>query len=129
MHSVLWKTPVPTTAILSPGPKLEFQMLRGAVLTIPYENDDGTPTAAEVVFEGVQAISMTYYNARPDSMLVAIGKLIDMGPTDWLQQVSNALQSHGAGPGGLMHLMINFDAGPCYQVVCRSYAIGTQSGS
>jgi hypothetical protein len=85
----------------------------------------GTIGEVVLVFEGVEAFKVTHYHARSDAMLEAYARLIDLGRTPWLSEVCANLERHrdDRGTTGLAHLMINFDDGPCYEVVCRSYRI------
>jgi hypothetical protein len=51
------------------------------------------------------------------------GSLVDLGETEWLSEVAASLQQHHEDTTGLVHLMINFDDGPCYEVICRSHRL------
>jgi hypothetical protein len=59
-------------------------------------------------------------------MLEAYDQLVDRGPSVWLDEVSVNLKRNGAQAQGLKHLMINFDDGPAYEVVCLSFRVEDQ---
>jgi hypothetical protein len=75
------------------------------------------------VFEGVEAFKVTYDRGRADWMLEAYDRLTDYGQTAWLSEISATLKKHAGYAAGLMHLAINFDDGPCYEVICRSHRL------
>jgi hypothetical protein len=87
-----------------------------------YETDVNEQTV-RLVFQGVEAYKVTYYNAVPTAVLEAYNRLIDLGRTAWLDEISGNLKRRGENPVGLVHLMITFDDGPCYEVICRSHRI------
>jgi hypothetical protein len=63
------------------------------------------------------------YRAGDPSMLEAYDKLVDRGSSAWLEEVRSNLKRNGGEPKGLVHLMLGFDDGPTYEVVCRSFRI------
>ncbi len=79
--------------------------------------------SSAVVFQGVEAFKCTYYRARDASMLEAYDKLVDRGPSGWLEELCANLRKNGGEAQGLVHLMIGFDDGPTYEVVCRSFRV------
>jgi hypothetical protein len=56
-------------------------------------------------------------------MLEAYDKLVDRGLSAWLEEVQANLKQNGGEAQGLVHLMMNFDDGPTYEVVCRSFRV------
>ena len=127
MITTLWNLPVPSNALLDGGPVLEKRPRRELALCMGYEVDDGQKKIA-LVLEGVEAFKVTYYRARSDSMLTAHDRLVDLGRTTWLDEVTSNLAHHGADTYGLTHVMVNFDDGPCYEVICRSHHIEGDDG-
>jgi hypothetical protein len=122
--TVKWTLPVPSTALLEGGPVFEKRLGREVALRFSYEvTDDDARRTSAVVFLGVEAFKCTYYRARDASMLEGYDKLVDRGPSAWLDEVSTNLTKNGADTQGLVHLLINFDDGPAYEVVCRSFAV------
>lgn len=118
----LWQLPVPSTALLDGGPVFEKRPRREVALRMMYETDEGEQVVA-LVFDGVEALKVTYDRARGDRMLEAYDRLVDQEQTAWLDEISGNLKQHGGDVVGLTHLMINFDDGPCYEVICRSHRL------
>jgi hypothetical protein len=120
MAQELVELPVRTTALLS-GPVMEDRPNRDAVG--PYSSRSRTRTtgAQLAVVEETQTYRVTYFRARADSMLVAMGRVADLGATSWRQEVEDSLASHGGGHRDLRHLAINFDDGPPYELVSRAF--------
>jgi hypothetical protein len=121
--TVLWTLPVPSTALLGAGPVFEIRAKRDVAIRFAYEAEDDSRREEAVVFQGVEAFKCTYYRARDASMREAYDRLVDRGPTSWLAEVSANLKQNGGQADGLVHVMINFDDGPCYEVVCRSFRV------
>jgi hypothetical protein len=123
MTMVQWTLPVPSTTLLDGGPALEKRRGREVGLRFSYEAEDGSRRGGVLVFQGVEAFKCTYDRARNISMLDAYDKLVEQGASAWLEDVRENLKKNGGDPNGLKHLMINFDDGPAYEVVCRSFRI------
>ena len=119
--AVLWTLPVPSTALLGSGVAFEIRVKRELALHFAYEAQDDSRREEAIVFQGVEAFKCTYYHARDASMRDAYDKLVDRGSTPWLEEVRANLKRNGDEPGGVLHLMINFDDGPAYEVVCRCF--------
>jgi hypothetical protein len=122
MAKTLWQLPVPSTALLDGGPVLEKRPGREVALRMSYETDEGGQVVA-LVFEGVEAFKVTYDRARGDWMLKAYDCLMDTQLPSWLSEIIGNLRQHGGDTSGLSHLIINFDDGPCYEVICRSHRL------
>jgi hypothetical protein len=122
MAKTIWQLPVPSTALLNGGPSFEKRPRREVVLRMSYETDEGEHITA-LVFEAVEAVKVTYDRARGDEMLEAYDRLVDQGHTAWLDEISRNLKQHGGDAQRLVHLMINFDDGPCYELICRSHRV------
>jgi hypothetical protein len=56
-------------------------------------------------------------------MAEAYDRLIDRGVTAWLADVVANLGLYDQDASGLVHLMINFDDGPCYEFLCRGFRV------
>lgn len=109
---------------LSSGPDLA--QLPKRVLRISYadEGADGAPVEHRIVFSGTEAFRVTYYEARGEAMLAAYDRLVDCGRTVWLSEVEQILVQRSASRAGqLVHYMINFDDGPCYEVLATGYRL------
>lgn len=124
----MWKLPVPSTALLHGGPKFEQRLGREVAITFSYEAGESSEDEnhTELVFEGTEAYKVTYYRACSNWTLEAYDRLVDCGSTSWLGELTENLQRNGGDVQGLAHLAINFDDGPCYEVVCRSYRIESE---
>lgn len=118
-----WTLPVPSTALLDGGAVFEKRLGREVGLRFSYESEDDVRRTSAVVFQGVEAFKCTYYRARDASMLEAYDKLVDRGPSAWLEELCANLRKNGGEAEGLVHLMIGFDDGPTYEVVCRSFRV------
>jgi len=59
-------------------------------------------------------------------MRKAYDQLVDRGLSTWLEELSANLTGKGVDVQGLAHLMINFDDGPAYEIVCRSFSVEEQ---
>ncbi len=121
--NVQWTLPVPSTALLDGGPVFEKRLGREIALRFSYESEGDGRRTSGVVFQGVEAFKCTYYRARDASMLEAYDKLVDRGPSAWLEEVRSNLKRSGGNAHGLVHMMINFDDGPTYEIVCRSFRV------
>jgi hypothetical protein len=122
MAKTLWQLPVPSTALLNGGPVFEKRPRREVALRMSYETDQGVQEVTLISY-GVEALKITYDRARGDRMLEAYDHLVDQGLTPWLSEISGNLKQHGGDVIGLTHIMINFDDGPCYEVLCQSHRI------
>jgi hypothetical protein len=121
----LWELPVPSTALLL-SPKFEKGLGRTVALRLSYEGDDDQPRNPAVVFEDVEAFKCTYYTAFDAFALEAYDRLVDRGETAWLSEIRANLQRNGGNSHGLVHMMITFDDGPSFEVVCRSFRVEQQ---
>ena len=74
-------------------------------------------------FDGVETYKATFDKAcSPEMVRAAYDRVVDLGATSWLREVSSELARHNANISSLQHLMIYFDDGPCYEFVCRSFS-------
>jgi hypothetical protein len=121
--NVRWTLPVPSTALLEGGPVFEKCLGREVGIRFSYEGKDDVRQSGRIVFQGVEAFKCTYYRARDASMLEAYDKLIDRGPSPWLEELRANLKKNGGDATALVHMMITFDDGPTYEIVCRSFRV------
>jgi hypothetical protein len=84
MANLLWKLPVPSTALLGGGPVFEKRPGREVAIRFSYEseNDDQQHDVA-LVFAGVEAFKSTYYRAYDSSMLEAYDRLVGPRALRW----------------------------------------------
>jgi hypothetical protein len=118
-----WKLPVPSTGVVT-EPHIEVRLGRVVGIAFTYESPvDGTLRACELVLDGVEAYKVTYFKARGEATSAAYDEMIDCGATEWLRENRENLRANGGDSKGLRHLMINFDDGPAYEFICRSFAV------
>lgn len=120
MSHIEWKLPVPSTAILGPGPTFAKRLGREIALEFTYEDDSGDVKEA-VVFYGVEAFKCRYLTALGAEALDAYDVVLDRGDTAWLAEIRHDLTRNGEDASAVKHFMITFDGGPCYEFVCRAF--------
>ena len=120
----IWTLPVQSTALLDGGVSIEVRPPRQIALSYSFEADDDARAEHELlIFDRVEAFKCTYYDARDDAMLAAYDRLVDVGETEWRQQVATNLQRRGGETSDLRHLLFNFDDGPCFEIICRGFHV------
>jgi hypothetical protein len=124
MTETLWVTPVPPSALSLEG----FQSLgkRQCELSFMVEDPAGGEKRTGLIFEGVEAYKCTHLTSLTLAMIrTAYGKLVRLGETQWLEEVSEIsgrfYNISKQLPRELQHLMICFDDGPCYEIICVSF--------
>jgi hypothetical protein len=123
MTSALWTLPtivdqVETTKI-EQLPKRETRLLISLVVS---RNGNDFVENHALSFEGTELFSCTYLTSLTAEMIqLAYGKLVDLGKTELLNRTSIKSKKNG-----LRHLMICFDDGPCYEVVCKGFSHAKQ---
>jgi hypothetical protein len=124
---IKWTLPVPSTALLGGGPVFRKRPGREIAIEYAYEDDDGERQET-LVFQGVEAFRCRYRTALGRECVEAYDTLDDRGSTPWLDEIRGDVSMHGENATGLMHLMITFDGGPCYEFVCRGFRIDRRGG-
>jgi hypothetical protein len=121
MPTELWKLPVPATSLVN-GPDFNVLPRRQCEISFHIEGNEAELTRVWLLFNDVEAFKCTYLTSCSAEMFnAAYGKLVRLGATPWLTEL---LRTYGKSklPGEeLQHLMICFDDGPCYEIVCRSF--------
>jgi hypothetical protein len=125
LSTIIWELPVPSTSLLGSGPMFEMRAGRELAIRFAYELEE-TSVGEVLVLQGVEAFKCTYYLARDASIREGYDRLVDRGQTNWLAEVCGSLRCNGGEPSGLVHMMINFDDGPCYEFLCRSFRVERQ---
>lgn len=124
----LWQLPVPASALLS-GPEFAELPRRICELKLSIEGDDGSPCVLTLRFDAVEAYKCTFLTSCTAEMFnLAYGKLVSLDG-NWLDEVRRAGKKDQANIAALQHLMITFDDGPCYEIICRSWSVDSQSHS
>lgn len=120
MSETLWKLPVPASALLR-SPVFAPLGKRQCELSFLIESDEGEARAG-LLFEGVEAYKCTYLTSCSAEIFnTAYGKLVRLGATTWLNEVMKVYSQARQSPNELQHLMICFDDGPCYEIICLSF--------
>lgn len=94
--------------------RVSFEIMSDQEDSIVFQHADGchAPPQPDALLATANTIYKLYravrHNVTRDAALLTI--------------VGN-LRQHGADATGLTHLMINFEDGPCYEVICRSHRL------
>jgi hypothetical protein len=119
----LWTLPVPATALVE-GPTFAALPKRQCEISFYIEGNDGASTKLSLLFERVEAFKCTYLTSCTAEMFnAAYGKLVRLGATPWLSELLKTYNSSALAPKTLQHLMICFDDGPCYEIICIGYSV------
>jgi hypothetical protein len=132
MNEVLWQMSVPVTGIIR-GPCFEALPKRQCGISFSIEAEDGSEKWLSLLFDGVEVYKCTYLTSLgsvPQSLRTeAYGKVIAVKNSDWLAKVNECYQIYHRGrttkPNELRHLMICFDDGPCYELICTNFKLPT----
>ncbi|PYV75357.1 MAG: hypothetical protein DMG96_17500 [Acidobacteria bacterium] len=128
MPETLWELPEPATRVQS-FPILTQHPPRGCALSFEIERgEEDTLERTTRVFEGVEAFRCTYRSSVTTDMIeAAYGRLVRPGRTPWLAEISRRYMEYVSytkeKPKELQHLMIYFDDGPCYEVICTGVSL------
>ena len=118
----LWQLPVAASALLH-SPEFVILRRRECALRLLFEGGDGNTKAIALQFTGVESYKCTFVSSCTAVMFnLAYGKLVSLKST-WLDEVRSAGKKDEAAIEVLQHLMITFDDGPCYEVICRSWSV------
>jgi hypothetical protein len=108
--------------------RITFKPLVGRRCELSFVADDsvGREIRAGLLFDGVEAYKCTYMSSLSVEMIrAAYGRLVRLEQTPWLGEVSGRSARHyeiaKQPPRRLQHLMICFDDGPCYEILCVSF--------
>ena len=118
--------PVPSSA-LTRGPYFAALPKRQCELSFYVEANEGDRKEG-ILFEGVEAYKCTYMTALSVQMIgTAYDKLVRLEVSPWLTEVIALSASHylarEGSPRALQHLMMCFDDGPCYEIICTNYKL------
>jgi hypothetical protein len=121
MSTELWRLPVPTTSLVE-GPDFNVLPKRQCEISFHIEGDDGETTRIGLLFEGVEAFKCTYLTSCTAEIFnTAYAKLVCLGKTSWLKELLKTYTDNSQSAKELQHLMICFDDGPCFEIVCVSF--------
>jgi hypothetical protein len=117
----LWKLPVPATSLVK-GPNFDVLPKRQCEISFQIEGKNGQLVQIGLLFEGVEAFKCTYLTSCTAEMFnLAYGKLVRLGETSWLNELLKSHTNRPQPPSELEHLMICFDDGPCFEIVCLNF--------
>lgn len=117
-----WRLPVAASALLH-SPAFVVLPRRESELRLLFEGDDGVATSIALHFSGVESYKCTFVTSCTAAMFsLAYGKLVSLN-SQWLEEVRSSGKKDQATIEALQHLMITFDDGPCYEIICRSWSI------
>jgi hypothetical protein len=119
----IWRLRVPSSMFLGAGVDLEKRPGREIALRYEVEGDADEVQSEAIVFEGVESFKCTYGQACEEAILSAYDRLVEVADSEWLRHVAECLRKRGEAKASLRHLMIFFDDGPCYEVICRGFRI------
>jgi hypothetical protein len=126
MAHELWRLPVASTTLLKGA---VFMPLSGrrCDLCFDLEGPKGEPTKKRLRFDGVEAYKCTYLTSLGVEMIeAAYDRLVDLGATPWLAELSKRYERYWeirrVAPLELRHLMVCFDDGPCYELICTGFS-------
>lgn len=118
----LWRLPVPASALLE-SPKFVVRPRRECELRLSVEGEDGSPSPVTLLFSAVETFKCTYLTSCTAEMFnIAYGRLVSIDG-DWLGEIRRAGKKSQAEIGALQHLMITFDDGPCYEIICKAWSV------
>ncbi|MCC6663358.1 MAG: hypothetical protein IT375_06410 [Polyangiaceae bacterium] len=118
----LFALPEPSTALVGNQVTLAKNPGRQWSLVLEYEPDVASPERKGVLeFSDVEAFRCTYESSCGPEVIGAYDKLVDVGQTEWLKHAVSNLARRGKPSRDLLHLMILFDDGPCYEFLCRRW--------
>ena len=123
MAEIIWKMPVPSTALLRDA-KFSKLPKRKCLIEYFYEGEDDRSVIFEkLIFDGVESFKCTYFKANSLEMIEAYDKVVDVGNSAWLSEISHNLSESKVDSENLKHLRIYFDDGPCYEFICRTFEV------
>jgi hypothetical protein len=123
MTEIIWETSISSTAFLN---DVKFIMLAGRKCMLEYfyeGEEDYSEVLEKLIFDGVESFRCTYYKACSLDMIQAYDKVIDVGNSDWLDEIKQNLSEAKVMTENLKHLRIYFDDGLCYEFVCTSFEV------
>lgn len=111
------------------GPIFEVLQKRQCKILFSIEGQDGGEKWLSLFFEDVEAFKCTYLTSmgslQSDLRLQAYEAVISVSESPWLTEVTHSYTGYCATaqlpPKNLQHLMIAFDDGPCFEIICSGF--------
>jgi len=121
---------VPATAIIR-GPFFKVLQKHQCEISFSIEAEDGAEKIIALVFEDVEAFKCTYLSALGsidhELFKQSYANLISLEISPWLTEIKMARKNNPTKTlvqqGEAQHLMISFDDGPCYEIICESFKL------
>ncbi|MCB1024490.1 MAG: hypothetical protein KDB79_08870 [Acidobacteria bacterium] len=125
--NIKYTLPVASTAFFN-SPKFSIEGGRKCVLEASHEGDEfGNAKKLIIRFTNVEAFKCTYFLAIEHRMVnIAYDRLVDLGDSDWLRELTGNLRQNEADTPALFHLAIFFDDGPLYDFICGGFDVGEE---
>ena len=123
MKTIILKLPFSSSAFMN---GISFRDLpnRGTSFDFSYENELGEFVSGCIVFAGAVSIRITYFPAITGEMIVdSYDRIVDMGMTRELIEVSAAISKNGKRELSLKHYRVCFDDGPCLDIICMKFEL------
>jgi hypothetical protein len=128
MNKILWKLPVPATAIVR-GPFFNVLPKRQCEISFSLETESGEDEMTSIVFVGVESFKCTFLASLGsiDNQLLreSYGTLISLEESQWMTEVGECCSKYYSlslkQPKIVQHMMISFDDGPCYEIICEDF--------
>lgn len=118
----LWQLPVAASALLT-SPEFVVLPRRECEMRLSIEGEDGDPVVLALRFSGVEVYKCTFLTScTADMFNLAYGRLVSLD-SNWLDEVRKTGKKSPEAVESLRHLMITFDDGPCYELICRSWKV------
>lgn len=132
MNETLWEIPVPPNLVETTTiEQLPKRVTRLAISLVTLKDDVDVIEYHDLHFEGTELFICTYLTSlTPEMAQSAYGRLVDLGCTDLRMQVSARIQQSSAArfqKRDIRHLMICFDDGPCYEILCTGFSHSRRS--
>jgi len=116
----LWAFPVPATKVMK-GPFFVPSSRRECEISFIIEAEDDTLRRVALLFEGVEAYKCTYLTSISAEMFnTAYARIVRLDESYWMTQILKVYGSPKYHRPELQHLMVCFDDGPCYEVICTN---------
>lgn len=124
MSKVVWNSPSPSSSYLR-GVDVQVRPRRELALLFEFENESGKLQKGELIFSGVVSYRSTFlYAIRAAAFREAYDRVVDMGVTEYLHDTMDAMQMNGR-LFDVIHYMVCFDDGPCFDVIAESFRYNT----
>lgn len=133
MSDVFWKMPGPVTGLIR-GPRFSVLEKGECEIAFSVEAEDGSEKWLKLQFKGMEAFKATYLaslqSIARELRTQAYGALVAVEESPWLTSVRSSYLDYCAArqltPQKLQLLMICFDDGPCYEIICQDFAVETK---